>query len=484
MTRKDEGQVLLDELVRAARNLPPPPLSPNKGEAQIRRALEEAGRSRAHASVALAWSRPAAWMTAGALAIAAAALVVWRTSEPRSPADEGEAVTTQLATGDRVVRTRGADVVFVEVSPRSRLVEVREGEALFDVAPLGAESSFAVRTAELEARVRGTVFVVARTGRNTTVHVFEGRVEVREAGRRVVLDAGQRYTSGRGTIPASEPLALQAEGERAARERERASEREEVRDQSASTQAQGRDVEAARSADEPSGVAPVGSSVSTTAGDVDAVRPTNPPRGEAEARDTHRDEESAAEDVIEDEDAIGVASARRATLAARRPMREQLDPSVQPDFDALFARGAFSEALELAQARLREQPRDAAARFAEARALQGLGRFDAAATAFDAIARDGTLETRAEAAFRAASLRLHRLGDSRGCLASLDGADLETSPFAERALGLRARCSEALGDFDGARRAAERYLARFPRGGLHEAMEAVVQRADARSASR
>ena len=89
---------------------------------------------------------------------------------------------------------------------------------------------------------------------------------------------------------------------------------------------------------------------------------------------------------------------------------------------------------------------------------------EAAADAYDRAARAG-IEP-GESGYTAARIRFGSLGDAAGALRSLDAAGVENGPLAERALGLRARALVRLGRTTEARAAAQRYLSRYPAGGL------------------
>ena len=104
----------------------------------------------------------------------------------------------------------------------------------------------------------------------------------------------------------------------------------------------------------------------------------------------------------------------------------------------------------------------------EADALRGLERFSEAADAYDAVEPpDG------RAAFAAARLRVNALGDVEGALRSLDRAP--SSALDERVVGLRVRLLRRSGRHVEALREAERYLERWPEGGLASWMRSVVE---------
>jgi len=409
MTQKTKDERVLNELIRSAKHAEPGAPTSAQRDAQIFQAmLEGERRIQRDVSKTRLPSRPTWHYFFGAFALAAAALLAFKFAWPSL----SHAEIVSLATGDRVTRTPNSDVVFARVTEESRIISVHAGEALFDVVPLLADASFVVETDELEVSVRGTIFTVSREDSTSLVHVFEGRVEVREGMALTMVEAGQRYASGHGLVAIDSPVALQREGEAARLARER--------------------------------------------------RPHVAPA------------ETAAEPATE----LAVTETVTEPVAATLP-----EPLTSPrqagearvDLQALVASRDFEGALAAAQNVLRVQPLDRGARLVEAQALQGLRRFDAAATAYDSLARTGPPTMRAEAAFRAATLRYRELHDARGSLASLDAVNLAASPYAERALGLRARAQDAAGDADGARQTAARYLALFPEGGMQQAMQALLR---------
>ncbi len=100
-------------------------------------------------------------------------------------------------------------------------------------------------------------------------------------------------------------------------------------------------------------------------------------------------------------------------------------------------------------------------------ALRGLGRFEEAASAYDALSDP-------HARYQAARVRFGPLADLEGAVTSLSAVPL-SSPYAERALGLKVRALTRLEREAEARAAARVYLGRFPDGGLREFMESIVE---------
>ena len=88
----------------------------------------------------------------------------------------GEVTSFQLA--DRsVIFMNAASELSVRYRPDARLVELRSGEAAFDVAR-DEERPFVVDTGTSRVVVLGTRFVVRRNAEETAVTVIEGRVMV------------------------------------------------------------------------------------------------------------------------------------------------------------------------------------------------------------------------------------------------------------------------------------------------------------------
>jgi tetratricopeptide (TPR) repeat protein len=110
-------------------------------------------------------------------------------------------------------------------------------------------------------------------------------------------------------------------------------------------------------------------------------------------------------------------------------------------------------------------------------AHRGAGDTSDAADAYDHAAKLLTGADRNEAGYSAAYLRFRDLHQHAGALASLDaaGADAAGSPLEERALGLRAQILVALGRRDDAKAIARRYLAQFPHADLRPYMLALTK---------
>lgn len=165
--------------------------------------------------------RPSAapWLVSGAVAVCAVAVVVLLThvTSPRPSAWDGAIVETEA---EPTAVTLG-DGSRIDLSGRSRLevvrrgsdaVEVRmlHGRARFDVAR-DPSRVFSVLAADVAVRVVGTRFSVGLEPRaaeqRVVVRVERGSVECIEGERRVVLGAGQSWTSAAANAGGGAPAA-------------------------------------------------------------------------------------------------------------------------------------------------------------------------------------------------------------------------------------------------------------------------------------
>ncbi|MGL4962295.1 MAG: FecR family protein [Inquilinus sp.] len=143
-----------------------------------------------------------------ALGVAAcAALALW-VFAPSAIADLGaDAVTARgeirdLALPDGSVLHLAADsAVGLEFGDGRRQVELRRGEAFFEVRP-GLPAFFTVTAGDARIRVVGTRFNVGRFGDDAEVTVTEGVVEVAAGPATVRLTAGQQVAAENGTLSA------------------------------------------------------------------------------------------------------------------------------------------------------------------------------------------------------------------------------------------------------------------------------------------
>lgn len=204
----------LDSLLESARSAEPPPLE------DLEALLSRAGAQGAARHRAWIWRRLIAATAIGSAIAASAAIALWPSEQaPRTitrVVEREGLLELELPTGDAITATAGARFHVEEATNASRRIRVRSGIALFDVVPLEPDQSFEVVTAELTARVTGTVFSV-EAGDETIVRVYEGSVAIDEDGETRTLSAGESYESGGGEAPARGPL--DDRGERAALDR-------------------------------------------------------------------------------------------------------------------------------------------------------------------------------------------------------------------------------------------------------------------------
>lgn len=115
------------------------------------------------------------------LALVTASLLIWwsRDSDPHYVTQAGELRVIRLADGSVMKLNSRADVV-VRLSAEVRLVELREGQAMFEVAK-NPDWPFVVRSGRTSVRAVGTQFDVNRRRAGTIVTVVEGRVAVSTA---------------------------------------------------------------------------------------------------------------------------------------------------------------------------------------------------------------------------------------------------------------------------------------------------------------
>jgi len=209
----------------------PAPAARNDAIAALAAALDD--RRRAHRR------RRIAFVGAGLVAAAAAAVFVVRARRapdftvegtarvvhagaPEATLASGDRITAinggslVLATGTRVVLDGNSDVAVASAGKHSTF-DVKNGSVRFEVAKLGADDRFVVRTVDSEVEVRGTVFTVAvvspeaRCGATPTrVSVREGVVVVRHAGTTATLLAGDTWPRCEAAPPAAPPATVTA----------------------------------------------------------------------------------------------------------------------------------------------------------------------------------------------------------------------------------------------------------------------------------
>ena len=152
----NEERDSLRELVERARGAEPPPLSEASRARMLRAARAAALEDRAVPRRAA--GRRLGFMLALAGSLVAVAALAYFGAQPREPERESFAELV-LPTGDRVSATADARWRIVALADERRL-QVDEGEVLFDVEPLSPGEEFVVSSGAVEVRVRGTVFSV------------------------------------------------------------------------------------------------------------------------------------------------------------------------------------------------------------------------------------------------------------------------------------------------------------------------------------
>ena len=206
------------------------PAAADDPEMSIESLLERAGNASAANLVELGTPHP--WVsvtrirpriTNGVRFAAAAAVLVtigsallWWNGEPVTPqryaTRHGEQRSWHLA-DDSVLRLDTDSAVTVRYGRRERRVEVENGQALFEVAH-DSTRPFRVLAGSAEVVAVGTQFSVYRESDSTLVTVVQGQVDVsaadgqaqadvKAAGRRVRVSAGEQLRIRAGVLPAS-----------------------------------------------------------------------------------------------------------------------------------------------------------------------------------------------------------------------------------------------------------------------------------------
>jgi FecR protein len=340
--------------------------------------------------------------------------------------------THTLASGDVIIAARNADFRVIEDREVARRIEVAHGAVLLDVRSR-ARGTFEVATPSARVRVVGTVFAVevGRHGR-TSVRVFEGRVDFVEAGGTRSLGAGEAVRSS--DSESMDKLADEGAARAAARERR------------------------------PTGASSPAPSVMSAPSSIEA---------------THEEERHPSSHLV----SVPGAAPRPAHEGDAIPTPNGSSDSqvgsrgavaIRPDASELRQAIARGEALAvlgaLPSARLTTRERA----WLRADALRAVGRVADAANSYREIARTDDSD-RQSAAYLSASLflRANRASES---LAVLDesGISRPGSPFAERALVVRARALAEQGSEAASQEAAREYLNRFPDGQAAESMRRIA----------
>lgn len=116
----------------------------------------------------------------------------------------GEQQRIELADGSRILLDSGS-ALDVQLTANGRRIELRKGEALFEVAH-DPQRPFTVQSGDLSATALGTVYSVRREAHGSAVIVAQGRVAVRDPSGDAVLEAGEGVSQERGVISAKYPL--------------------------------------------------------------------------------------------------------------------------------------------------------------------------------------------------------------------------------------------------------------------------------------
>ncbi len=443
----------LDRLLEVARRAEPDALD----DLEVRRVGERAamtGRAR-H----LRWTRTRVMAAAGiAGALAAAAMtIVWHAKAPdaghESVVDADgtatEATELELRTGDRLVAAAGARFHVELPDEGTREIRLEGGSMLFDVRPIDG-GRFSVATPIADVVVVGTVFAVCATDEGTTVHVYEGRVEVRGHG-----DGRVRVVTAGGVAHLGQGVARDDVLESEARE---AVEARRARDEDCAGPSGG------ESAEQNAGPAP------TAAGQVaEAALAIHEP---ATVRAEHPSRGAAAGSGGPPRDTDARSDEHAASGTARMPDAE---PPTDTDVRAWIADGDAALALDEARRETRSGHLDPW-RMLEGDALRALGRIGEAAAVYRRAAQELASPKREQAGFLEARLRARELDEPEPALRALHDAHVTSadSPLRERGLALEAELLARLGratDLDAVARA---YLRDYPDGPQAEAMRAYL----------
>lgn len=113
----------------------------------------------------------------------------------------GETQTVSLPDGSSII-LGAASRIAVALSSTDRSIELRAGEAFFDVTP-DSDRPFTVVAGDVRVRVTGTAFDVQRKGRVTQVAVAEGHVRVRNPAQ---IAAPATISSAKGNHASADPV--------------------------------------------------------------------------------------------------------------------------------------------------------------------------------------------------------------------------------------------------------------------------------------
>jgi transmembrane sensor len=175
----------------------------------------------AHAGVAIATPRPRAGFNSGKVRglVAAGILIVcttgylgWdRMRGPRYSTPIGVTTAVPLSDGSKVILNTDSEI-RVAVNERERKVELRQGEAFFDIVP-DPKRPFVVSAGDRQIVVLGTQFSVKRDRDDVRVVVTDGKVSLKGAQGEVLLTAGavakadnERFAVDHRPLPQAEEL--------------------------------------------------------------------------------------------------------------------------------------------------------------------------------------------------------------------------------------------------------------------------------------
>ncbi len=177
-----------------------PPAPSPESRARIKRELVEkfAAKPSTDQPVGRSASRPLIAVGIGIAALAAAALLLVRSTSPSTTAKSPELAVTALADGTTYVADRGGRVEVL--GPRRVRVT---GAVLFDVVP--GKGQFVVETARGTIDVLGTKFVVDGEADETQAAVLRGEVRLASSAGDVTLHAGEQGIATAGKVPARAP---------------------------------------------------------------------------------------------------------------------------------------------------------------------------------------------------------------------------------------------------------------------------------------
>lgn len=219
--KRPDPQPELERALALARAARPSELPETDVRRLVRRSAIEAidRRARARAQRRLL-------VLAGALGCAAALGFVWQRSllhtEPAARVEEAQPLLElALPAGDKLAASPGAQFELVQSAETSRRIALRDGAAVFSIAPLASGETFSVQTPHLYIEVRGTVFSVEVGDGRTRVHVHEGAVQVQGRGAPRSLRAGERFGSDGLPVPELVSRALARRAAELAEERAR-----------------------------------------------------------------------------------------------------------------------------------------------------------------------------------------------------------------------------------------------------------------------